>query len=501
MKLFSFFSILFIAIGCKSTPSNIVKTDKGTVEGFKKGDIDIFKGIPFAAPPVGDLRWKAPKEHEPWDGVLQTTAFSASPIQSEPKPFRMWSEEFISPPEPLSEDCLYLNIWSKQSKEKKPVFVWIYGGGFNSGSAACAIYDGEEYAKQDVVFVSINYRVNMFGYLAHPELSSENDEGISGNYGLLDQIQALKWVQKNIAAFGGDPNNVTVAGQSAGSMSVHALVASSLAKGLFNKAIGQSGGFLGGNRATSLKEAELKGKALFDKLEGKSMQELRKVPAKELFEMVNNVGYTSYAPVKDGVVLAEDLEGTYKSGRFNEVPFLGGWVSNDGRLFSTPEISPEDYKKEITEEYGEKADDYLDLFPGNNSDELQASISKKNMLSFAGLPMHLLAKYNSKPVYVYEISHIPVKKPDFPDYGAFHTSDVPLTLHNLHTWDRDWRETDRKAETLISSYWINFIKTGNPNSEGLPEWKAYDQRGVQVLNENASFKENLYQAELEILSK
>ncbi|AWV99026.1 carboxylesterase/lipase family protein [Arcticibacterium luteifluviistationis] len=501
MKSFSFLCILLVTIGCKPEQSFIVKTDKGTVEGFEKGDIDIFKGIPFAAPPVGDLRWKAPQEHEPWDGVLQTKEFSASPIQSKPKPFKMWSAEFISPPEPLSEDCLYLNIWSKKTKEKKPVFVWIYGGGFNSGSAGCAIYDGEEYAKNDVVFVSINYRVNMFGYLAHPELSSENDEGISGNYGLLDQIQALKWVQDNIEAFGGDPNNVTVAGQSAGSMSVHSLVASPLAKGLFHKAIGQSGGFLGGNRAVTLEEAELKGKELFDKLDGKSMQELREVPAEELFEMVNNVGYTSYAPVRDGVVLANDLEGSFKSGQFNDVPFLGGWVSGDGKLFSAPEISPEEYQKEIVKEFGDKSGDYLALFPGNNSDELQASIGKKNMLSFAGLPVHLLAKYNSKPVYVYEISHVPVEKPDFPDYGAFHTSDVPLTLHNLHTWDRPWRDIDRNAETLISSYWLNFIKTGNPNGEGLPEWNVYDDGGIQLINASTSSEPDLYQAELEILSK
>jgi para-nitrobenzyl esterase len=168
---------------CKTSIPLKVKTDKGSIIGYSENDIHIYKGVPFAAPPIDNLRWKAPEEHQPWEGVLNTKEFSASPMQRLPEPFMMWTQEFIAPPEPLSEDCLYLNIWAKNTKEKKPVFVWIYGGGFNSGSAACAIYDGKEYAKEDVVFVSINYRVNIFGFFAHPELSAENKEGISGNYG------------------------------------------------------------------------------------------------------------------------------------------------------------------------------------------------------------------------------------------------------------------------------------------------------------------------------
>lgn len=455
-----------------------------------------YKGVPFAAAPIGNLRWKAPKEHEPWEGVLVTKEFSASPMQRLPEPFMMWTKEFIAPPEPLNEDCLYLNIWAKKTKEKKPVFVWIYGGGFNSGSAACAIYDGKEYAKEDVVFVSINYRVNIFGYFAHPELSAENKEGISGNYGLLDQIEALKWIQRNIDKFGGDPDNVTVAGQSAGSMSIHALLASPLAKGLFQKAIGQSGGLLGGNRALPLIDSEQNGLIFTTKLNKGNIEDLRGMPASELFDLVQESGGLGYAPIKDGVVLPIDLDKHFSYGNQNDVPFLGGWVTGDGRLFSAPKMSSEEYVKNIEKEYGDKASSYLKLFPFDN---LQESISKANLIGFAVKSVDLLSKYQKSDTYVYEIAHVPVEKPKFPNYGAFHTSDVPLTLRTLHAWDRPWREIDKKMEKMISSYWINFIKTGNPNGKDLPNWEIYKNGGIQIINENTHFSKGLYQEELEVL--
>jgi para-nitrobenzyl esterase len=224
--VFLFFAIVFCSLKI-SAQLSVIQTENGLVSGYKNGDISIFKGIPFAAPPVGDLRWKAPQPTKSWTGVLKCEKFSASPMQRKPEPFMMWTEEFIAPPENLSEDCLYLNIWTpaKTAKDKLAVFVWIYGGGFSSGSAACAVYDGEEMSKKGVIFVSINYRVGVFGFLAHPELTSESAAKVSGNWGLLDQVAALQWISKNIEAFGGDPQKVTIAGQSAGSMSVCALVA------------------------------------------------------------------------------------------------------------------------------------------------------------------------------------------------------------------------------------------------------------------------------------
>ena len=264
-----------------------VKTANGKVEGVFNSDKTVcsFKGIPFAAPPVGNLRWKAPQSVKNWKGVRACSTFSASPMQNKPMPFMCWTEEFIAQPEPLSEDCLYLNIWTKNAskKEKKPVFVWIYGGGLSSGSSNCAIYDGENMAKKGVVFVSLNYRVGVFGFMAHPELSKESGHNASGNYGFMDQIAALQWIQKNIAAFGGDPNNVTIAGQSAGSFSVNALVTSPLAKGLFHKAIAQSGGLLSKRLMKNLAEGEKQGELVMQAAKTKSIAELRQKTADEIW--------------------------------------------------------------------------------------------------------------------------------------------------------------------------------------------------------------------------
>src|SRR6478735_1674901 len=237
----------------------VIKTGAGLVCGITNsaGDVRIFKGIPVSAPPVGALRWNAPQPVQPWTGVKRCDTFSASPMQSPPAPFSMWSAEFLIQKEPISEDCLYLNVWTGAiaPNKKLPVLVWIYGGGFNSGGSNVPIYDGEAMAKKGIVFVSINYRVGIFGFFAHPDLTKESPYHASGNYGIMDQVAALQWVQKNIAAFGGDPDNVTIAGKSAGSMSVNCLVASPLAKGLFQKAIGESGAsFFDGNQ--NLQKAE-----------------------------------------------------------------------------------------------------------------------------------------------------------------------------------------------------------------------------------------------------
>ncbi|HRH60881.1 MAG TPA: carboxylesterase family protein, partial [Chitinophagaceae bacterium] len=243
--LFLFMVIITSVITAQKNKAPVVKTNAGLISGIINDDatVRIYKGIPFAAPPVGELRWKAPQPLQSWSGVKKCDAFSASPMQNKPTPFMMYTPEFLIPEQPISEDCLYLNVWTaaKSSKEKRPVIVWIYGGGFVSGGSACAIYDGENLAKKGVVFVSINYRVGVFGFLAHPELTKESNGKGSGNFAFLDQIAALQWVKKNIEAFGGDPNRVTIAGQSAGSFSVNALMASPVAKGLFQRAIGESG--------------------------------------------------------------------------------------------------------------------------------------------------------------------------------------------------------------------------------------------------------------------
>lgn len=468
-----------------SAQNQIVKTTNGKIQGTTNGEntVRIYKGISFAAPPVGNLRWKSPQPVKNWKGIKQCTTFSASPMQNKPQPFYCWSEEFIAQPEPLSEDCLYLNVWTsaKSKKEKQAVFVWIYGGGLSSGSANCAIYDGEEMAKKGVVFVSINYRVGVFGFMAHPELTKESEHQSSGNYGFLDQMAALKWVQKNIAAFGGDPNNVTIAGQSAGAFSVTALIASPLAKGLFHKAIAQSGGLLSNNLSQDLTKAEQQGTALMKKVNANSLAELRNKTAMELQEISNNPELGRFGTTLDGYVLPSNLKEHFRKGLQNQTPVLTGWVTGDGSFFGDSKLTVDDYKNEAQKKYGDKTSLFLSIFPASTIDEVKLAKQKLTMMDFAVLPSHLLAEFNTKTTFIYQFGHVPPDKPNFPNYGAFHTSEVPFALHTLHTWNRPWQKLDGDLENIISSYWVNFAKTGDPNGGNLPVWKSYDRQSGNIL--------------------
>lgn len=475
------FNFLLEATGAFSQTT--ISTEHGKIEGYTKENLRIFKGIPFAAPPIGDLRWKAPQTVKNWEGVKKCTAFSASPIQNTPQPFYCWTEEFIAKPEPLNEDCLYLNVWTpaQSSTENLPVMVWIYGGGLSSGSANCDIYDGEEIAKKGIVFVSINYRVGVLGFMAHPELSKESGYNASGNYGFLDQIAALKWVQKNIANFGGAPTNVTIAGQSAGAFSVNALIASALTKGLFHKAIPQSGGLLSNRLSQNLAESEKQGLKFMEKAACASISDLRKKNADELQKLSNAQDIGRFGVTMDGYVLPTNILEHFKNEKHNQVPILTGWVTGDGSFLGETKMSVEEYIKEAQDKYGTKAADYLSIFPATTNEEVRVMKQKQTLLSFAGMPSHLLATYTNKPSYLYQFSHIPPDKPNFPNYGAFHTSEVPYALHTLHTWNRPWKSVDKDIENYMSSYWVNFAKTGNPNGQGLPEWKLYNKTTGNIL--------------------
>ncbi|MBL7859786.1 MAG: carboxylesterase family protein [Cyclobacteriaceae bacterium] len=474
--------IILIGVLCVTTlfsfsqKKPVVDTAHGKVSGVQLGEVAVFKGVPFAAPPVGALRWRAPQPVANWSGVRACDKFSASPMQGKPVPFNMWTEEFIAPPEPLSEDCLYLNIWTKgkSKKDKLPVFVWIYGGGFVSGSSACAIYDGEEMAKQGIVFVSINYRVGVFGFLAHPELTRESGKRASGNYGLMDQLEALRWIQKNITAFGGDPNNVTIAGQSAGSFSINALVASSLGKGLFHKAIAQSGGFLGsGTIGRQLPEAEESGVVFSAKVQATTLQQLRSLPDSIIQQAAAKMPWGSFAPVFEDYVLPTQILRHFREGKHNDVPLLTGWVTGDGMLRAGNALPPGQFIKQAEVKYKDASGQFLELFPATTKEESRASQVRLGLCEFAVLPSHLWAVYNKSDSYLYQVSFVPTDKPDFPNYGSFHTSEVPYALHTLHRWNRPWQERDRVQEQIMSTYWINFIRTGNPNGTGVPEWSTY----------------------------
>jgi para-nitrobenzyl esterase len=482
-----------------------VKTENGVIAGLQHNQVRIFKGIPFAAPPVGDLRWKVPQPVKNWTGIRQCTTFSASPIQNKPQPFYCWTEEFIAQPEPLNEDCLYLNVWTaaKTNTEKRPVLVWIYGGGLSSGSANCAIYDGEEMAKKGVVFVSINYRVGVLGFMAHPELSKESGHNTSGNYGFYDQVAALKWVKNNIAAFGGNPDNVTIAGQSAGAFSINALIATPLAKGLFHKAIAQSGGILSSRTGQDLATAEKQGELLMQKAKATSLAELRSKSADELQTLSNNQALGRFGLTTDGYFLPKNLHEHFKKGLHNQVPILTGWVTGDGAFLGNSTMTVEKYKKDALTKYGNEAEIFLTLFSANTDEEVKAAQNKLTLLGFAGLPSHLLAGFNTKNTYLYQFSHVPPDKPNFPNYGAFHTSEVPFSLHTLHKWQRPWQASDRAVENEMSSYWVNFAKTGNPNGKDLPEWKPYDKESgnVLILDKKTTLQPGLFKNELLFLEK
>lgn len=482
------YTLLLAVASCVALPSHAsdtLRVEGGRISGKASADghISIYKGIPFAAPPVGDLRWKAPQPVKPWKGIRACDAYGPSPVQSEPVPFSMWSAEFLIPKTPISEDCLYLNVWTeKQGKTaaKKPVVVWIYGGGFVSGGAGCAIYDGEATARKGVVFVSINYRVGAFGFFAHPELTKESGKNASGNYGLMDQIAALKWVKKNIAQFGGDPANVTIAGQSAGSMSVNCLVVSPQAKGLFQKAIAESGAGFGRNYPPR-KQAEEGGLKAGEKLNATSIAALRKVSADDILKNV-----TAFrGPITDGFVLPESVGSIYDSGKQNPVSLLTGWNQNENAIAKPKPAA--DFQAQYNQLYGPVAQTFFQHYPAQTNE--QAAHSQNELARDASFGMQnyswaVAQSRQGKTSYVYRFTRKLPATGIYAHYGAFHTGEVAYAYDNLRFIDRSLRPlgaTDDQLANLMAAYWVNFIKTGNPNGTGLPQWPAFNPNAPQLI--------------------
>jgi para-nitrobenzyl esterase len=482
LSLVSFVSLSFSEYYNDNTT---VKTEAGLVAGTTSPDgvVQIFKGIPFAAPPVGDLRWRAPQPVKPWKGVRQCTAFGPSPMQASPAPFSMWSEEFLIPKEPISEDCLYLNVWTSAThrNKKKPVLVWIYGGGFVSGGSAVPIYDGEAMARKGIVFVSINYRVGIFGFFAHPELSQESGHNASGNYGIMDQVAALKWVQKNIAAFGGDPSNVTIAGQSAGSMSVNCLVASPLARNLFNKAIAQSGASIvaGGFGGTTLQQAEQEGMRIAQSMQAGSISELRKKPADEVFKK----GQGQRGPIIDGYVLPQSVPAIFAARKENSVALLTGWNEDEGLIFG-PVKKADAFRKDLEERFTIEATTALKFYPASNDEEAAASqlnLSRDMIFGVQNYAWANVQHSHGSKVFVYRFARKVPATGEYVKYGAFHTGEVPYAYDNLKFVNRPWQQEDHELAGMMSAYWANFVTTGNPNGANLPGWPAYDEKNKMVM--------------------
>jgi len=451
-------------------------------------NIRSYKGIPFAAPPVGDLRWKPPQPVKAWDGVRKAEEFGPDCPQA---PYATGSL-FYSAPRTQSEDCLYLNVWTgARSGEKRPVMVWIHGGALTRGSGATRTYDGSALAKKGVVLVTINYRLGPLGYLAHSELSAESPNHSSGNYGILDQIAALKWVQKNIAAFGGDSSGVTIFGESAGSWSVNALVASPLAKGLFNRAIGQSGGSFG--PATKLKEdqpgrpsAEKIGEAFAKAAGADSIKALRAVTAEKIVEVFNNHPEGRRfrtQPNVDGWVLPDEIRSIFASGKQNDVPVILGSNANEMTSLTSPAQVPktiEEYRKHIETQYRNDQNiiRQLDaLYPvKSDADIANAYLGALRDTTFT-LPMRTWARMTGtgrSRAWLYFFKHVP-PNPNSKYLGAYHAGEIIYVFNNLRSRAAGYQESDYKLAELMSSYWVNFATSGDPNGKGLVKWVSYDR--------------------------
>jgi para-nitrobenzyl esterase len=477
-------------------PFTAVRTRDGLVSGTisKNGNVHIFRGIPFAAPPIGARRWRAPQPVTPWSGIRKCDSFGPSPMQAKPAPFGVYTSEFLIPVEPISEDCLYLNVWTAAARpaERRPVLVYIYGGGFVSGGSACAIYDGEAMANKGLIFVSINYRVGIFGFFSYPGLSAESGHNASGNYGLMDQIAALRWVKENIAAFGGDPANVTIAGQSAGSMSVSCLVASPLAKGLFKRAIGESVASVlnvpGYIQTPTLRQAEEQGSKIAAQLNASDLTALRAISADQLLRVAAPRG-----PIIDGYVLPETPGGLIAKHRYNLCDLLTGWNNDDWLLFG-PAKNAAQFKQQLQQQFGARADSAQIFYP--STDDATALTAQEHLGRdmLVGIQNYTWANLQSDgsgspgigggpglegnpggAVFVYRFGRRPPATGDFVKYGAFHTAEVPYAYGNLAFFNRRFEPVDYQLSSTMSSYWANFARTGNPNGPGLPLWPRYDK--------------------------
>ncbi len=462
-----------------------VRTANGPVAGVTAADgaIAIFKGIPFAAPPLGELRWRAPAPPVSWTAVRKADQFSASCIQNIVPERKPWTYEFMAHNQ-ISEDCLYLNVWTpaKAAGDKLPVYFWIHGGGYVEGSTAVPAYDGANLAKRGAVVVTINYRLGVLGFLAHPELTKES--GRSSNYGSLDMVAALQWVQKNIAAFGGDPGKVTISGQSAGASGVHTLVASPLAKGLFHRAITESGSaYSAANAALTLADAEKQGVKFATAKGATSLKDLRAMSPEKL----TGSGAGSeirFRPVIDGYFLPDEPNAIFAQGKQNDVPELTGLTRDERSSEADYGTKPmAEFQKAMQERYGEMAGTFFKLYANNTQQE--SGDSQKAAFRDAGLvSMHMWAQLREQTAKQKAFTYYwtqPMPGPDSARYGAFHTSEVPYVFNTLDQAKRPWTDQDHKLSDLLGSYWINFMKNGDPNGSGLPAWPAYTSKSAVTM--------------------
>lgn len=469
----------------KSGP--IVKAPAGAVEGQMQGDLRVFKGIPYALPPVGSLRWRPPSPMPRWAGVRKATEFGPicfQPVSPTPTIYS-WT------PAPMSEDCLTLNIWAPTGARKAPVFFWIHGGALTTGSSRDALYDGTKLAGQGIVVVSLNFRLGVLGWLAHPELSKESPDGVSGNYALLDLIEGLKWVKQNIGAFGGDPSNVTIAGESSGGLSVMYLLASPPARGLFAKAIAESAYMITTpelkKSVFGLPSAEDSGVKLAAALHAPDIAAMRAMDASTLSVAAPKAGFAPFGSI-DGHSMMHQLVEVFDKGEQAPVPLLAGFNSGEIRslriLAPRPPATQADYEKVIRERYGDMADDFLHLYPSTNMEESILATTRDALYGWTA--MRLVKKQAAKglPSYLYFFDH-GYPSEDAAGLHGFHASELPYVFGTFDGTPALWpkipdTDEEKNLSDAMVGYWTSFARTGRPTAKDEPAWPAYGSTGAYM---------------------
>jgi para-nitrobenzyl esterase len=497
------------ALPAAAPAADLVRVTGGVIQGTVGTDpsVRVFKGVPFAAPPVGDLRWKAPQPVVAWEGVRQASEWGTRCMQG-PMFGPLHSRETR-----MGEDCLYLNVWTtaKSPQAKQPVLVVLHGGGFAAGSASEPRTDGEWFARQGIVVVAPNYRLGVFGFLAHPELSREPGARGSGNQGLLDQAAALAWVRDNVAAFGGDPDNVTVNGESAGSMSVSALMVSPLTKGLVHKAIGQSGAFFtsptGDMAEKSLAAKEADGLAFSTAVGAASLAELRAKPADELLAAVMKTGGWGYSPGVDGHFLPETVAALHAAGKQAAIPLLAGWTSSELGMavaLNPQKPTPASFSEQATRQFGPRAPALLKLYPtANEAQTLQSAADLASDLFIAYSTWKWLEVHGQTakaPIYRYRFDRVLPEPNGSNRFGASHAVDIEYAFNTLDTKKADWQAEDRRVAQTMARAFAHFVKTGNPNGAGVPEWPEFGKtRQVMYLDNTSAAGPEQHRARYELL--
>ncbi|MEX0618609.1 MAG: carboxylesterase family protein [Pseudohongiellaceae bacterium] len=494
---------LLLTAGSAATSQDIrLETSQGTLLGATAGPdngIRTYKGIPYAEPPTGERRWKAPMAAAGWSSERLATEFGPDCMQSP------YAENgfYYRPARVTSEDCLYLNVWSPAARGANlPVMVWIHGGALTRGSGAINTYDGTNLARKGVVVVTVNYRLGVFGYFAHPQLQAESEQGSTGNYGILDQVQALRWVRDHIAAFGGDPDNVTIFGESAGSWSVNFLTASPLANGLFHKAIGESGGRL--DVRQTLDQATATGAALAAEISAPSLPELRAMPARELLQAAEAAGYGTDGIV-DGWVVPDQPYAIFAAGEQNKVPVLLGFNKEEGTTLGALAGVPENhdiYVSQIQETHNDLAGEFLAVYPPGDLRQSTLDAFRDGVFGWEMVTWASMTANVDENAYLYFFTHQP-PGPQREEIGAYHAAEIAYAFNNVHTLRARPTAADGRLADIMSDYWVSFARTGIPRVPGQPEWPAWESgsKPYMLFNGTAEPATDLLPANWEIQEK